>query len=427
MVTKAPARPGWFPLDNAAMLFPSIESDNRTAVFRLAITLTEEINPDQLQQAVNRIMPRFPTFRVRLVRGLFWNILDTNRNRIDIQQDVRNPCMRLDYRRTRGHLLRVRYFRSRIAVEFFHALTDGHGGMVFLLSLAAEYLRIGGRDIGFSQYILDPSAGADSDELEDSFLRHHRPGVSRPPAEKPAYQVRLPMADPGVVHHIQAKIPAKVLISKAKDAGVTVTSYLAAIYFLALQKKRRLDQSINKPLRICIPVNLRPMFGSRSVRNFAHFVKPVLHPDGDNDYDFDEICQIINHQLALSANRRVMLREFSPNVKAMTSRFLRIMPLFIKNLAIRLVSHSVGEKLFSGMLSNLGRIGLPENMDPFVESIDFHLGPNRKVGSSLSMLGFRDHLRLNFVRTTQDCPIEQEFFRELVRRGIPVRVQSNWR
>jgi hypothetical protein len=66
-------------------------------------------------------------------------------------------------------------------------------------------------------------------------------------------------------------------------------------------------------------------------------------------------------------------------------------------------------------------------MDPFVESIDFHLGPNRKVGSSLSMLGFRDHLRLNFVRTTQDCPIEKEFFRELVRRGIPVRVQSNWR
>jgi hypothetical protein len=417
----------WFPLDNAAMLFPSIESDKRTAVFRLAITLTDPIVPELLQAAVDRILPRFPSFRVKLLRGLFWNVLDTNVNRLIVQPDVRNPCMRLDHRGTRGYLLRIRYFRCRIAVEFFHALTDGTGGMSFLLTLTAEYLRLSGSSIPSGTSVLDPEESPHSEELEDSFIRYHRPGSRRPPAETPAYQVRLTADDPGIIHHVQAQIPSKLLVERAREAGVTVTTYLASLYMLALQKQRQADRKTGMPIRICIPVNLRAMFPSKTVRNFSHFVKPVLHPDDGGDYHFDEICRIVSHQLSLAATDRVMLREFSPNVKAMTNRLLRIMPLFIKNLAIRIVSHAVGEKLFSGMLSNLGRIELPEAMEPLVESLDFQLGPNRKIGSSLSMLGYRDQLRLNFVRTTRDAPIEREFFRELVRRGIPVRVVSNWR
>ncbi|MEZ4627989.1 MAG: hypothetical protein R2912_07880 [Eubacteriales bacterium] len=41
-----------------------------------------------------------------------------------------------------GFCMRVRYYHNRIAVEFFHVLTDGTGGQVFLQTLVAEYLRL---------------------------------------------------------------------------------------------------------------------------------------------------------------------------------------------------------------------------------------------------------------------------------------------
>ncbi len=427
MHTAATQPFAWFPLDNAAMLFPSIESDNRTGVFRLAITLDRTIDPKMLQMAVDRILPRFPTFSVQLVKGAFWHILDSNRRRLDVAPDVRNPCLRLDYRKSKGHLLRIRYFKKRIAVEFFHALTDGNGGMVFLLTLASEYLRQCGVAIGYSEMILNPEAAPEQEELEDAFLRHHRKGISRAKAEAAAYQLRIPVDSPGVVHHIQARIKNDDIIPKVKTANTTITGFLTAIYMLSLQTLRKRDGMVRRPIRVCIPVNLRSMFPSKTLRNFAHVVKPVLHPDPEEDYAFDEIVHLVNHQMALAVTPRCMLREFSPNVNAMTSTLLRIMPLFIKNIAIRLVSHAVAEKLFSGVFSNLGRIELPEDLDAHVESLDFQLGPNRKVGSSLSVLGYRDELRCNFVRTTIDAPIEREFFRELVRRGIPVCVNSNWR
>ena len=39
-------------------------------------------------------------------------------------------------------MFRIRYYDKRIAIEYFHALTDGYGGMTFLLTLTAEYLRL---------------------------------------------------------------------------------------------------------------------------------------------------------------------------------------------------------------------------------------------------------------------------------------------
>ena len=39
-------------------------------------------------------------------------------------------------------MFRIRCFDKRIAIEYFHALTDGTGGVTFLLTLTAEYLKL---------------------------------------------------------------------------------------------------------------------------------------------------------------------------------------------------------------------------------------------------------------------------------------------
>ena len=66
----------WMPLDNAALIFPAIRRKNWSNVFRQSITLTEKIDPVLLQQAVDELMPRFPSFYLRLRRGVFWYYLE---------------------------------------------------------------------------------------------------------------------------------------------------------------------------------------------------------------------------------------------------------------------------------------------------------------------------------------------------------------
>lgn len=419
----------WFALDNAAHLFPTIESDNRTAVFRLSVTLKQKIQKQVLQAALERVLGRFPTFRVRLVKGLFWNVLDENRNPITVEEDVRNPCMRLDYRRSRGHLLRVRYFNNRIAVEFFHSLTDGTGGMSFLLTLAAEYLDLLGHSIPRNGIILDTSKSPEAEELEDAFVRYYNPGIPRAAGEASAFQFRGKAADSGTIHHIHGVIPFSRLKEAAQKHSTSITVFLTAVYIKVLQdiQEQGRAPARKSPIRLCIPVNLRNHFPSQTRRNFSHFLTPSINRWQEQRYEFPELLHSIHHQLVLNNRPRILKREFSPNVAAMTNPVIRAMPLFIKNLVIRLVSHSVGERMFSGMLSNLGNIDLPPELQSHVERLDFQLGPNRKIGSSLSMLGYNGNIYINFVRSTEEPEIERRFFRELIRQSVPVKIQSNWR
>ena len=43
----------WMRLDNAALIFPAVRRRDWTNVFRLSATLTEPVEPEVLQQAVD--------------------------------------------------------------------------------------------------------------------------------------------------------------------------------------------------------------------------------------------------------------------------------------------------------------------------------------------------------------------------------------
>ena len=52
--------PPWYRLDNAGKLYPAIRGSRRTTVFRLSADLTAPVHVGRLQDALDRLMPRFP-------------------------------------------------------------------------------------------------------------------------------------------------------------------------------------------------------------------------------------------------------------------------------------------------------------------------------------------------------------------------------
>lgn len=147
-------KPAAYPLDNAAVMFSLVGSASYPAVYQLSLALDEEIDPGRLQNALDRIIGRFPYFRVRFARTPFWHYLASNPAPLPVQPAEGYPCRRFLATVDRGYLLRILYRGRRLMVEMSHALTDGTGGLIFLASLAAEYLRLGGIWIPVQEGIL---------------------------------------------------------------------------------------------------------------------------------------------------------------------------------------------------------------------------------------------------------------------------------
>ena len=82
----------WTRLDNAAKIFPSTSSKADPKVCRFACELTEEVDPDILQQALDTVIEAFPVFRSVIRRGLFWYYFETSALRPVVAEESQPPC-----------------------------------------------------------------------------------------------------------------------------------------------------------------------------------------------------------------------------------------------------------------------------------------------------------------------------------------------
>ena len=175
-----------------------------------------------------------------------------------------------------------------------------------------------------------------------------------------------------------------------------------------------------------MPVNLRKMFNSRSLRNFALYVNTEADPRL-GDYDFHELCMLVHHQMGLKVTQKQMGSQIAANVQSERSALVRIMPLFLKNIALKMVFKAVGERKICLSLSNLGRADLPEAMQPYVERMDFILAPQSTAPHNSGVISYNDTLYFNFIRNIQEPELEASFCRVLQQQGLSILVESNGR
>ena len=417
----------WYRLDNAAILYPSIQSDRISTMFRLSATLTENVDPSVLQAALNKIIDRFPYYRVKLSRGLFWYYLEHNPKTPRVEKDVQYPCGRLSPVLNRNFLFRVRYYNRRIAVEFCHALTDGTGAVTFLKSLVYQYLKEAGKKLTDKTGILTIDEEPDEQEFEDSYNRFYKPSLPLPETGEPAYHIKAKLVRKGIYYVITGIVPMKDILAKAKEFNVSLTVFLTAVYIDAMQEiqnRHVTNPRKKKPIAVSVPVNMRNIYPSKTMRNFSLFVVPRIDPRL-GDYSFEEILKIVHYSMMTEIIEKSISRQLSRNVGGQRNPFVRIIPLFIKRLFFPVLYRRLGENLFSGTISNLGLITVPDEMAQYIERIDFTPGPGPVNKTGCSVTGFKDKLYITFGRLTHEAELERIFFTRLRKMGIHVTIESN--
>lgn len=416
----------WVRLDNAAKIYPAARRKNWSNVFRQSVTLTEQVDVEVLKSALEVTVHRFPSIAARLRKGVFWYYLQQVETVPDIKEEYSYPLTFMSKSEMRQCAFRVIAYENRIAVEFFHSLTDGTGALIFLKNLTAEYLEQKYRiRVSLSHGVLDRREPPRPEELEDCFLKNAGP-VPASRKDTNAWHMYGEVQKDGFLNVTCFQIPVKNALELAHRYGVSLTVLMSGVMMQALldlQKEKRPNRR-QKPIKVLIPVNLRRLFPSNTLRNFAMYITPELDPRLGS-YDFEEICKLIHHKMGLEVTAKHMGMVIATNVNDEKNPLLRLVPLPLKNAVMKAVFDSVGERKSCLSMSNLGRVTLPPEMEEYVQRFDFILGVQAAAPYNCGMLSYGDTLYINFIRDIRDAELERHFFRVLQQLELPVLVESN--
>ncbi len=414
----------WYKLDHAGKLFPAVTNNQNTSTFRVSMILNNTVAPSILQQALDTVMERFPMMAVKLNYGVFWRFLSGNENRLLIMEEKNYPCAPITITENNGFLLRVLYYGQKISVEIFHALTDGTGALEFLKTLVFQYLNMIGEKVTDDEgLILLPESFSSRSEAKDSYDTYY---VSRDKAEKQkqkAYHIQGSRFVPYGHNVIHGLVSASELHSIAKQNGVTITAYLTALLIWAIHTSMLPDE-YHKPIMITIPVNLRKLFVSKSLRNFFIVVNIGMKVTGD--MKFVDILDEVSKQLKERTSKNYLEKTITESMKFEKNLASRLVPIGLKELAIRYGFDHLGENLKTITLTNIGNIKLPKSMAHHINAMETTIYPTNKSPINCAVCSINDQLVITFARNIIESEIIQEFFHLLTSHsGLEVKIVSN--
>ena len=416
----------WYQLDLSAIVYPTLQRRDFSSVYRLSVILKEPIKPDVLQQAVDMTLPRFPTYKTAIHKGLFWRYLEPNHNPGPfVQKDIKNFCMPMPFKSNNGYLIRVYYHNCRIALEVHHSLADGLGAMCVLQTITAVYLRLLGHEISNKYFVMDIDETPNPEEWEDGYKRYANADVCPPMRREKAYRVRGTKEPFYTLNILNGIIPVSQIKRVAKKYNATITEYLNAVLLYALLEKQKADKPFRlKPVKLAMPINLRQFFPSKTLRNFITMIYPGIDPRL-GDYTFEEIVSQTHHYMRYYINNKFLRGDITTICRTGQNPFIRVVPLFIKDYVVRLFYTLIQDGNSSAGLTNLGVIKVPDDMAPFIERFDVYMGQPFSSRTNCAIVSFGDTLTINFASSIIEADVERYFFRKLIKDGIHVKIETN--
>ncbi len=416
----------WLKLDNAAKIYPAAQNSNWSNIYRVSATLNAEIDKSVLTSALDVTVRRFPSICARLRKGFFWYYLEQLPKTPEISEEYSYPLTKMSRSEIRKCAIRVIIYKNRIALEIFHSLTDGTGAMIFLKALVAEYLEQKyGEKIPSEKGVVGRLEEPSAEELEDSFQKYAGPSSSSR-AENNAYMLHGTLETNEFLNLTCMIMPAKAVLDEAHKYNVTATVFLASAMLCAIQSIQEKGNYPfgKKPVKISVPINLRNIFKSQSVRNFSLYTNPEIDTR-QGHFEFDEIIHAVHHWMNFDITKKKMASKIAANLSAEKLLAVRLMPLFIKNIIMKAVYNIVGEKKACLSLSNIGKIEIPEKMGKYVERFDFILCPQVTITHNCGVLSYGGNMYINISRKIKEPELEMEFYKILREHNIPIQVESN--
>lgn len=412
----------WDQLDNTAHLFPVIAGESMSNVYRISVTLTELIDPECLQQALDIVLPKFDGFNLRLRQGVFWYYFEENgKPAPKVREETTFPCRYIHQNRNNSYMFRVTYYKYRINLEVFHVLTDGMGGINFLKELTYQYLRLVHPELKGAKG--DALTSSTSLNREDSFLKNYRRSSEKGYQTRKAYLIKGEKLAPGEFGIMHGYMQIPELKEVCRRYGVSINEYLVAVFVWSVYKECMHGMPSKKPVRVAVPVNLRPYFNSITTKNFFVMVSAEFYPVKD-EYTFEEVVEAVKSSLKDQINKENLEKLFSYNVSNEKTLIARAAPLFIKNIAMRMV-YTKSALANTSTITNIGNITVDDVYRPYVEMFHSCLAMSKGQHVKGNICSYGSTLVFSFSYDLADPSVQRGFFQKIAQDGVHVEIESN--
>lgn len=409
-----------FTMDCSAVVYPYFARKTINHSFTMEADLDREIDPKLLREVAQSMCERFPTMFVRLHRDAFGYKLEhvhdvtpfvmPRASTINLVYDLKNN----------ENLIRISYLKNRLSVECFHSVTDGSGAITLLKSILAEYYRRLGEDIPNECGILSPEDKPTARETEDSFRANVRKEFGfAGRSGKRTFQL-YPEGPFEPWHYTELTMKLADLKPVVKESGATIGEYLAAMFLYAHYSMRQQTKS-TRPVTLSVPINLRSIFGSETLRNFSlYFLTGV--PEGE--VTFEKILEQVKKDFKAGTDKDTLQKMININVSQQETALFRGLPRGAKKLALRIGSALYGECLFTTNLSNLGLFKVPDALDKHLLAFRAILGPVPVNALHATAYCAKGVFGMTFTSHIQSRIIETEMQKMFADLGVPATLRE---
>ena len=407
----------WRRLDNSAKIFPISTGKKYSTVFRLSAVLKETVEPNLLKEAVKQALEKYKSFRVKMKAGLFWYYLEDNMK----EPKIDYPCKYIDRRRNNDYLFKVTYFKNKINIDIFHSLTDGSSGAIFFKEIIYSYL-----ELKYPEELDEDARRVRKIEYntEDSYMKNYDKKAKSNASSKKAYILKGKKIKLGAISCIHEIINLEDLKRECKKNEATITQYLTAVLIYSIYQENYIKYKGKKPVKVCIPVNLKKYFPSDTMSNFFSYITLEAELKKDKLDTFDKILEFVKNDFQKRLTETEIMRTMSANVKIGNNPFIRPIPLFIKKAVVRL-SYIEIRKYTTTTFSNIGRIGIIGKYKDYIDYFLMLIAPEPVEKIKCSSCTFEDKLVFSFTSIIQNNRIEKNFYEFLKEKGIKIEIESN--
>ena len=244
------------------------------------------------------------------------------------------------------------------------------------------------------------------------------------PGEK-AYLIRGTKEPFYTLNIIDGILSVSDIMKVARSYNATITEYLNTVLLYALLQKQDSEWHLKlRPVKIAMPVNLRRFFPSKTLRNFITMIYPSVDPRL-GDYTFEEIITHVHNYMRYYINDKFLRGDITTNDATQSNPLIRVVPLILKDFIVRQFYTKVQDRNSSAGLTNMGALHVPDAMKPYIERFDIYMGQPFSSRTNCAIISFEDTLTINFASSIQETEVERLFFRQLIKDGIPVKIESN--
>lgn len=429
-LTKEKILTSWFRLDNSAMIYPMVRTLSAQSIFRLGAEFYADIEKEALNKALDKAYQRYPYYKVELQMGLFRPYFITNPRPPFIEKSDGCLLRRIDFYKNRGYLIRVTYYGKKLFIDFFHGLTDGAGAMEFLKTLLYYYILALGGEVFDENKIKIIGENYSEEEIEDGFRKYHTSIDFKKGFNVMASGLALPVRGSHFKKEglglIQGSMPTDELLKLAKSYGASLTVFLAALALYSVASTQKIDKKSDKDYLAFIPVNLRKIYPSKTQFNFTTLAKCSVNPQVA-PLELETYIKEVKLQLEERIRKEELDIKIGFTSLMDKNPVLRFTPLFIKATMAKLGRAFTGGSKQTIIVSNLGKIELPEAFDKYIKEIFFNQNCNNRTPDNIGIASCFGRTVISFTRSIKETALEQFYFSFLAGCGIKVEVLSNFR